>query len=777
MADHQLRILARRLAVLERDRLLRKQPQLAYSSVDDGAIIVTQDGDTTMQVGEQYDGTVGAVPLVGPPPPDPSLPTLQAVHGGLVVSWDGLWLDPLAVAPMDFARVDIVVSQDPAADFIATPPTTAIASPRGGSIFIALSSDAPWYVALVARSATGKASNPILAAAPLTPLAPVDGAEVQAAQDAADAAAQDAADALAAANTAAGQAADALSTAQAADQKADDAAAAAAAVADASKVLIQSTAPAAEDQVASTLWIDTTNGDNIPKHWDGTSWVAIQDASIQAAADAAADAAAAAAAADQKATDAAATASDAATAAGAADTKAQAAADAAAAADDKATQAGADIVAVQSLVDGQAVQITDAQGGIDQNTADLADVRVIAVTAQGVAETADGRVAISDYEPGPEDVAGKVDGSLWITRTRDRQNINTNPSFEVSLAGWAATAASILRVSPGDAPDGTWAMQVTNDATTGEHLAYMPTRYDVAEGQDFSHSGYLKSVSGATAGVFARVEFYDATGVFLSRVDGDPVDIDPLLYPDDLGWTRPSVTVTGGLIPAGTATAMVAFVNPNASAVWLVDSVLTEYQPKIGRYFDGNSVGGTWLDEDAPGLSASVLDGGAIIRLFTLEDGGWKEKFWTADTISSVNASTIDQGEMNGGFIADNTIAVDKQYADELTAIEDLTAGSLVNIFNDDGMYVVRLAQAAPGFDACGFVLSDCLAGDDVIVYTQGYNPLMANLQPGIQFLSTTPGECSSTPPQDIGTLVQRVGSAPNVNTLNFTVTTSVALT
>ena len=47
-----------------------------------------------------------------------------------------------------------------------------------------------------------------------------------------------------------------------------------------SRVLVQSATPAAEYENDKTLWIDTTNGANTPKHWDGTEWASIQDGDI-----------------------------------------------------------------------------------------------------------------------------------------------------------------------------------------------------------------------------------------------------------------------------------------------------------------------------------------------------------------------------------------------------------------------------------------------------------------------------------------------------------------
>ncbi len=80
--------------------------------------------------------------------------------------------------------------------------------------------------------------------------------------------------AKATADSAAQSATDAANAAQ----KANTAAAAAAGVANGkADVLIQGTAPATSMRKASTLWIDTTNGANTPKRWNGSAWVAVTD--------------------------------------------------------------------------------------------------------------------------------------------------------------------------------------------------------------------------------------------------------------------------------------------------------------------------------------------------------------------------------------------------------------------------------------------------------------------------------------------------------------------
>ena len=90
--------------------------------------------------------------------------------------------------------------------------------------------------------------------------------------------------AKATADSAAQSATDAANAAQ----KANTAAAAAAGVANGkADVLIQSTAPDASMRKSTTLWIDTTNGANSPKRWNGSTWSAVTDKAATDAANAA----------------------------------------------------------------------------------------------------------------------------------------------------------------------------------------------------------------------------------------------------------------------------------------------------------------------------------------------------------------------------------------------------------------------------------------------------------------------------------------------------------
>lgn len=84
------------------------------------------------------------------------------------------------------------------------------------------------------------------------------------------------------------QAAQAATDAAGTAQKANTAAAAAAGIANGkADVLIQSTAPDTSMRKSTTLWIDTTNGANTPKKWNGSTWTPVTDKAATDAANAA----------------------------------------------------------------------------------------------------------------------------------------------------------------------------------------------------------------------------------------------------------------------------------------------------------------------------------------------------------------------------------------------------------------------------------------------------------------------------------------------------------
>lgn len=147
--------LARRIRSVEKLAFrAATQPQLAYSSIEDGAIQSVEDGTLKAIIGKQFDGTQAVTILNGPIPPTPSAPGAVAALEGAVLSWDGTFADG-SVAPMDFTRVEVHASTDSGftAEFAETLKAT-FETPRGAEVFVSLPASAH-YVRLVARTASG----------------------------------------------------------------------------------------------------------------------------------------------------------------------------------------------------------------------------------------------------------------------------------------------------------------------------------------------------------------------------------------------------------------------------------------------------------------------------------------------------------------------------------------------------------------------------------------------------------------------------------------------
>lgn len=279
MAAHpEVRSLARRLDRLERSSRIRKQPGLAHSSIEDGALHAVLDGETVMVIGQQYDGTNAAAVVAGPTPPVPAgLSVTNETSGGLTVRWDGTFVDAV-VAPMDFQRVTVHAIPTATWDGSLDPQTTdlalgSISSATGGQVWIPVTPEIDMTVILIAWSQAGKLSLPSLpeTGAAVAPGLDTNAPEWIALMAQAEAAATAAEQAQQAAQAAAQVANDAAQAADAAGTVASEAQSAASAATDAANdaVLAAATAQAAADANPT-------------------------DADLQAVADAAAQAAAAA---------------------------------------------------------------------------------------------------------------------------------------------------------------------------------------------------------------------------------------------------------------------------------------------------------------------------------------------------------------------------------------------------------------------------------------------------------------------------------------------------
>lgn len=151
--------------------------------------------------------------------------------------------------------------------------------------------------------------------------------------------------------------------------------------------------------------------------------------------------------------------------------------------------------------------------------------------------------------------------------------------------------------------------------------------------------------------------------------------------------------------------------------------------------------GGSPAEQAALQSSSGVGDAGAIIALDS--------------------TGRIDTSMMPVGVGADTAV---------IDASEALSAGDLVNVWSNGGVFNVRKADASTtGKEAHGFVLASVLISAPATVYFEGPNTQVTGLTPGRKFLSATvPGGTQSAAPTGAGQIAQPVGIATSATVLNF---------
>lgn len=125
-------------------------------------------------------------------------------------------------------------------------------------------------------------------------------------------------------------------------------------------------------------------------------------------------------------------------------------------------------------------------------------------------------------------------------------------------------------------------------------------------------------------------------------------------------------------------------------------------------------------------------------------------------------AGKLDSSVMPVGIGADTK---------SLTASENLSAGDLVNVWNDSGTAKARKADASSASKrAHGFVLSSVTSGATATVYFEGTITGLSSLTiAGTYFLSgTTPGIITTTAPSTATHIVQQIGVAISATELSF---------
>lgn len=159
-----------------------------------------------------------------------------------------------------------------------------------------------------------------------------------------------------------------------------------------------------------------------------------------------------------------------------------------------------------------------------------------------------------------------------------------------------------------------------------------------------------------------------------------------------------------------------------------------------GTYIDLEA--GIPTQKNANDTSAGASDAGKIVKL---------------DSEGRLNLNMMPSG-----------IAPDTK---DLTASEALSAGNMINIYNDAGTGKARKADAtaANKFHTVGFVLDSVSSGQPAKVYFEGVVTGLSGLTIGAKYyLSATAGAITTTAPSSSGALVQFVGTAISATELSF---------
>jgi len=160
----------------------------------------------------------------------------------------------------------------------------------------------------------------------------------------------------------------------------------------------------------------------------------------------------------------------------------------------------------------------------------------------------------------------------------------------------------------------------------------------------------------------------------------------------------------------------------------------------MAKYIKRN--GGTLNEAEAVVASAGAAD---------------KDKLVATDATGKLDASL-----MPVGVGVDSLVAI---------ASEALTAGDLVNIYDDAGVATCRKACAAVppnSFPAMGFVKADVALAGNAEIFFEGTNGAVTGQVSGVAYLSVTPGKSTSVVPSLPGQIAQVIGFAVGATALNF---------
>lgn len=149
-------------------------------------------------------------------------------------------------------------------------------------------------------------------------------------------------------------------------------------------------------------------------------------------------------------------------------------------------------------------------------------------------------------------------------------------------------------------------------------------------------------------------------------------------------------------------------------------------------------------------------------KFLTIETGRTKEEQAINSSSGAGDASKIirtdSSGKIDSTFLPPG-VAPDVR---TITASENLAAGDFVNIHNSSGLKVRKADATTSGKEAMGYVLASVTSGNPATVYSMdSVNSSVTGKTVGArQYLSTTAGQTTETPPSGSGNVVQFVGFA-----------------
>jgi len=143
----------------------------------------------------------------------------------------------------------------------------------------------------------------------------------------------------------------------------------------------------------------------------------------------------------------------------------------------------------------------------------------------------------------------------------------------------------------------------------------------------------------------------------------------------------------------------------------------------------------------------------------------------------ALNELGVVDSTMVSGVSGDNSYTGSGFVPSSISTSEALSAGDLVNIYNDSGAKCRKAYAYGNDREAHGFVLTSVISGGNASVYLGGTNDEVSNLNVGWQFLSEdTPGLCGSTVASGSGNIVQKVGFATSATSMDFKIYPSIRL-